>query len=117
MNKRSKLATFFVAMGLMLVAFQSSVSAGGHCERKFRKSSFSLNFNLGLGTLFPSACEYDYVERRYPVYERRVVRECYPRVRERVVVYSAPEYYEEVVVRSPRYRERVIVCPPSPVWW
>jgi hypothetical protein len=106
-------------MALMLLTFQSSVSAGGW-DRRFHKSSFSINFNVGLGSDGPSRYERAYVERSYPLYEeRRVIRKYYPRVRERVVVYTPrPDFYEEVIVcpRYERVRERVVVCP-SPCWW
>lgn len=118
MNKISKITSFFVLMVLMLLAFQSSISAGGKCERTIRKSSFSVNVNFGLGSLEPKRSEYSYVERRYPAfYEKRIIREAYPRIRERVIIYPASsEYYEEVIICPPRYRERVVVYPGS-YWW
>jgi len=108
MNKTFKLSSIFILSLLTVLAFQSPLEARG-CERRSR-SSFSFNINFGLGGIGRHFCEDDYYAPA--VYERRVIRESCPRVRERVIVYPGyRECYEEVIVGPPCYRERVIVYP------
>jgi hypothetical protein len=99
---------------LVSVFFTSiQAEAGRRCEQSARRSSVSLSFNLGFFGINTNCYECDYAPAYY---ERRVIRQPCPVVRERVVVYpAAPAYYEEVIIAQPCYRERVVVR--SPYFW